>query len=580
MRADEPMPITDEIRCAIKKYAIKNAIDYGKADQKIVLNKMLQFPEARGNMKELGAEVGKIVAEINALSAEQVREQFKPFETEFEQKAKETAEKSSKPKMVLEGATEGNVVTRLSPEPSGYMHIGHVKQALLSYEFTRIYKGKFYRYWDDTNPEKCKQEYVDAMKSDHEWLGLKFDKEYYASDYVEQIYAYAKQLIEKGKAYVCLCIREEMQKKRYVGEECQHRNQSVMQNTELFNDMLNSKLREGEAVLRFKGDMKANNTALRDPAMLRIVTSPHYRQGTKYRVWPLYDFNTPILDSLNGITDIIRSKEYELRDELGKQILESLSLRVPRMHLEARLNIKGNETHKRIIRKMIEDGAVQGWDDLRLMTIMSLRRRGIQPKALSDFVLRFGMSKTDGEVGIEMLLAENKRIIDPIAKHLFFVSDPIKVMVKNSSIKEVKMKLHPSNNFGYRQYEIGDSFYISGEDSKLIKNGVVVRLKDLMDIRIKSKNGSIDAEQVEIPGTSIIQWVSESNAVKCKIIIPGEMLDADGNFNKDGLKTIEGFAEGYANKLNEHDIVQFERLGYCILDNKEPQALQFVFISR
>ncbi len=503
------MRMDSNVSDVIRKYAIKNAHDYGKADAGSVLGKVI--PTAKGApLHELKIEVSRIVREVNLLSRAEMEEAYKPFSAEFEKKAEETFRKTEKPRLVIEGAEEGKVITRMPPGPSGYMHIGHVKQAFLSEEAAKIYNGKFYRYFDDTNPEKCEQRYVDEMIKDHRWLGLKFDKTYYASDFVDKMYPYARRMIEKGKAYVCMCSKEEIKKRRFEGRECDHRKQLAKENLELFEGMLNGEFREGQAVVRYKGDMSSLNYNLQDPVLLRIVETAHYRAGNKYKVWPVYDFNTPIVDSLQGVTDVIRSKEYELHDELGRQLLQALGLRMPRFHLEARLNIKGNITKKRVIKQLIDEKKVEGWDDPRLLTIISLRRRGIMPEAIRNFVMRLGMTKTDSFVPLDMLLAENKRVIDPIAKHLFFVADPVKVTVSGAGNVDAKLRLHPTKDFGFREYNVGDIFYISKEDADALKVGEVIRLKDLMDVKILQRGGSIKAERCEGgAGGKIIQWVSK-----------------------------------------------------------------------
>jgi glutamyl-tRNA synthetase len=572
------MPINPETSALIRKYAIKNAFDYGKADIGSVLGKAIQ--DAKGTpVPELKEEVEKTVSKINKMKRPELEKEYAPFAAEFERKAEQTVKKTEKPRLEIEGAVDGKVVTRLSPAPSGYMHIGHMKQAILSSEIAKHYNGKFYRYFDDTDPEKCKQIYVDAMMEDHEWLGLVFDKTYYASDFVDSMYPYAMDMIKKGNAYVCMCAREQMKELRFNGKECVHRKQPAKENSQLFDDMLKGKYGESQATLRYKGDMQSQNTIMRDPVLLRIVETPHYRTGDKYKVWPVYDFNTPIVDSNQGVTDIIRSKEYELHDELSKQILTTLGLRVPRMHLEARLNIKGNTTHKRIITKLIEDGKLDGFDDPRLMTIRALRRRGIMPQAIRNFVLKLGMTKTDSTVPLDMLLAENKRVIDPIAKHMFFVNNPVKLTVSDAGSIPAKMKLHPSNELGFREYETGNVFFVSKSDAESLKAGDTIRLKDLIDVKINAVGKSITAEKSsEGKGSKIIQWVSDGNYAKCTILVAHPIFDENENFNPNSLETVSGYVESYAARLNEREIVQFERFGYCTLDEKK--SMQFIFISK
>ncbi len=566
-----------EIGATIRKYALKNAHDYGKASEGSVLGKVIPYSK-NVKIQDLKRLVSEEVTKINGMDRAAIEREYSSFKDEFEQKERETAEKTAMPTIRIDGAEKGNVVTRISPAPTGYMHIGHVKQALLSEEASRIYDGKFYRYFDDTDPELCRQEYVDSMMKDHEWLGMKFDRTYYASDHIAEMYKYAEQLIDAKNAYVCTCSRETMKERRFLGVGCEHRKESVEENRRLFGGMLDGRVAEGEATVRFKGDMASNNTAMRDPVIMRIVDTPHYRTGKKYRVWPTYDFNTPIVDSLNGITDIIRSKEYELRDEESRAILAALGLRIPRMHLEARLNIRGNITQKREIRKLIDEKRLQGWDDPRLLTVMALRRRGIMPQAIRNFVLRLGMTKTDSTVPLDALLAENKKVIDTAAKHLYFVPDPVRMVVNGAARSRAKLRLHPLKDYGFREYDTGECFYISRDDSSSIEAGAGVRLKDFMDVKVMKKGSSIEAASDNSAGGRIVQWVSDGNYLECTVLVPMPIVNDDGRFNPDSLRKISGYVESYAERLKEHEIVQFERFGYCILDDKK--RMQFIFISK
>jgi len=562
----------------IRKHAIKNAIDYGKAKLENVIGKAIK--ELPGiSVPEIKTEVQSAVNAVNAMSAAELEKEYAPFKETFEQKAKEKIEKTAKPTMVIEGAEEGKVVTRFPPEPGGYMTIGNSKQCLLSEEFAKIYKGKVYLYFDDTNPEKCKQEYVDGMKRDTTWLGVKFDREYYASDFIEKVYDCGRKLMQKNDAYVCLCGGDEVKKNRLAMVECKHRLQTAEQNLILFNDMLKGKYEEGLAIVRFRGDMTSDNSAFRDPTLFRIKKTKHYRQGEKYVVWPTYHINTLVVDNLNGVTDAIRDKNYEIWDGVHRKILADLGLKPPRFLYEARLNIKGAAAGKRVLRKLVKEGMVNGWDDPRLTTIVALKRRGIQPEAIRSFVLRFGMSKVDSMVSMDMLLAENKKLIDPIAKHLFFVRDPVKIIVKDAPKTEAKLRLHPSNDVGFREYHTNGTFYIDREDASVLKKGELIRLKDLMGLRITAKaDDCISAEIAPAQEGKIMQWVSDGNYMKCSVMIPGELLNDDETVRDDSLKVAEGYVESYASKLKEREIVQFERFGYCILD--EEKILRFIFISR
>jgi glutamyl-tRNA synthetase len=573
----------EELNNEIRKFALKNALDYGKANTGAVLSKILAIdPALKSNIKKISELVRKTVEEINKMNKSEIESEFSAYSQEFKVREKEKEERTAKPKMELEGAVIGDFASRVPPEPGGYIHIGNAKQAILSAEFAKIYKGKVFLYFDDTNPENCKQEYVDAIKEDYEWLGLKFDREYYASDYIEKLYELIRKLISKNKAYVCNCDLEKMKKLRFEGKACEHRKKSVSQNISEFEEMLSGKVENCNAILRYMGDMGSVNTTMRDPVLARVRNITHYRLGNKYKVWPTYDMTTPIIDSLQGITDAIRDANWnELRGELDRAILKDLDLRIYRIHLEGRFNIKGMLTSKREIRELVKEKIVDGWDDPRLVTIRALRRRGIQPVAIRDFVLRFGMSITSAVVvDIDMLLAENRKLIDPIAKHMFFVKDPVKVIVRGAPKISAKLRLHPSKDFGFREYTTAGTFYISGDDAAALKEGEVVALKDLLTVKILSKNKM----QVTTEATSsekrdkIIQWVSDGNYTGCSVLVPEALIDEEGNVRKDSLKVEKGYVENYATKLMEHEIVQFERFGYCVLDNKK--NMQFILTSK
>ena len=573
--------LSEEVRKEARKFTIKNAFDYGRAKPGPVISKLLSiYPELKQDVAGLSKEIAEIVGEVNKLSAKDLNQEFSEHRLEFEVMDKEKAERTAKPKMIIEGAEEGKVVTRFPPEPGGYITIGNAKQCILSAEFAKIYSGKIYLYFDDTNPEKSKQEFVNSIKDDLKWLGVNFSREYYASDYIETVYGSGKRLLRQGDAYVCMCSGEDVKKSRVEKKECKHRNQLPEDNLVRFEEMLMGRYDEGQAIVRLKGDMSSENATFRDPTLFRVKKAEHYRQGKKYSVWPTYHINTPVIDNLNGVTDVIRGKEYEIWDEINKKMLVSLGLKPPRMHYEARLKIEGAAEGKRVVRKLLKDGDISGWNDPRLVTIAALRRRGIRSEAIWAFVLRFGMSKTDSVVSLDMLLSENKKLIDPIAKHLFFVKDPVKLVVNGASHLSVKLRLHPTNDSNFREYETAGEFYIGRDDAKTLKKGDLMALKDLCMVKILLKGRKfITAEPASSKKRDkIIQWVSEKDYVGCSVLVPENLLGRNGEVRTDSLKVWKGYVESYATKLKEHDVVQFERVGYCILDRKK--GMQFILTSR
>ncbi len=560
----------------IKKAAIKNALDYGKARESTVINGVLsKFPELKSQMRELALRAKSETERINELGIEELKIEAAEYSDEFRAREQERAARTAKPKMELPGATKDTFVTRFPPEPNGYMHIGHAKVCFMEREFADIYRGRIGLYFDDTNPEAERQEFIDAYKRDLEWLGITFDTEYYASDNIEALYAYAEKLIGKGGAYVCSCDSETISEGRKAGKACEHRSQTPEKNTELWKGMLSGSLTS--SILRLKGEINSDNTAMRDPTLFRIKKETHYRQGKKYSLWPTYDFNTPIIDSIKGVTDAIRSKEYELRDEVYYRVLDMLDLRKPRIHSVARLEIENNMTSKRKINELIGKKLLWGYDDPRLVTIAGLRRRGISPKAIKEFVMRFGMSKSDSKVKIEMLLAENRKLIENTSKRLFFIKDPTRIEVNGipESAAALKIRAHPSEDLGYREYRVGSVFFINAYDAIKLKKGDRVRLKDAFDIRASGVEGnSITASYIEgaDKGSPKLQWVSEGSAVRCKAIMIGDLLQGDA-FNKESMVAVDGLIESHLLELREGDTVQLERLGFFKLDSKGENVL-------
>ena len=413
----------------IKKIVLKNALDYGTARKETALNKILsKFPELRTDIKSLSVYIEKVVVDVNLLSKDEIAKQASRFSEDFKSEEMERLEKTAKPHFFLEGAVVGNFMTRFPPEPNGPMQLGHAKVLFTEKKFAEIYDGKLALYFDDTNPDTERQEFVDAMKLDMEWLGVSYDEEYYASDNINLIYELSEKLIAQGNAYVCSCSPDDVKKSRVSGIACKHKKQEIYENMDLWRSMISTQSDEG-VIVRLNNDLTALNTAMRDPTLFRIKTTPHYRQGTRYTVWPTYVFNTPIIDSIKGVTDVIRSKEFELMDELYFYILNSLSLRKPRIHSISRLEITNNLTSKRKINELIKQGLLWGYDDPRLVTIAGLRRRGVTPKAIQEFSMRFGMSKTESSIDINQLLTENKKILDNHSKRLFFIEKPLKLTV-------------------------------------------------------------------------------------------------------------------------------------------------------
>lgn len=556
----------------IRKHVLKNAFDFGKASAGSVVGKVIgEHPDSKKDMKSTMILINSEISRISKLTKEQIEEEMKTF-TYVEKK--EEVKKS----ITLSDAVEGKVVTRFPPEPSGYPHIGHAKAAWIDYEGAKNHGGKMILRFDDTNPEKESYQYVEAIKEGLIWLGIEWDgKETYTSDNMPKIYEASEKLIKKNKAYVCFCKQEEISKGRTEGIPCACRAKTIKENEINWKKMLEGEIQEGEAILRYSGDMESLNTVMRDPTIARILETKHYRQLTKYRVWPGYDLAVVVMDHLEGITHSMRSKEYELRDELYKTLVEDLEFRKPVQIGFSRLNIKNAPISKRLLLPLVKEGKVLGWDDPRLPTLKGLERRGILPQAIKEFVLSFGLSKVESEPSWEALLVINKKMLDPISDHYFFVEKPVEVFVEDLKEGEIEIKKNPKKQErGNRKIKVGKKIFLANSDAINLKEGETIRLKDLCNIQIvKIEKTRIVAktkedEQVE----KKVQWVSE-NSEKCRILVPKDLLNENGEFDPKSLEIIEGRCEESVLEVEKSQVIQFERFGFCKMDNKE--KLEFIF---
>lgn len=558
----------------IRKHTLKNAHDYKLAIPGKIIGKVIgEAPDAKKDMAGTMKLINEEAKRVNALAHADMEKELAAYT--FEEK------KEEKKEIELPGAMQGHVKTRFPPEPSGYPHIGHAKAAFLDYEPAKRYGGKMLLRFDDTNPEKEKVEFVDAIKEGLTWLGIEWADETYTSDRMEELYVYCEEMFVKYSAYVCTCKAEEVKKGREKGMACDCTAREPQENMLLFKKMREGKMEEGEAVVRYRGEMKSENTVMRDPTLFRIIKKEHYRQGSKYSAWPSYDFAAPIMDSVEGITHAMRTKEYELRDELYFAILKKLELRAPKLIEFSRLQIKNAPISKRLITPLIAEGKVEGWSDPRLPTLLALKRKGILPEAIRTFVLSFGLSKVESEPGWDALLSENRRLLDERCYRRFFASRAKKLAIAGAPAKEAVLHNHPKKpEMGERKMAAGENFFIAGNDFDALQMHETFRLKDLYNLTVTAKDvEGIVAKYEGDTGLAAkkIQWVPIESAVSCKVKIAKDLLDENGNFRADSLVEETGVCEPACRELSEGDIVQFERYGYVRLDKKEENGLIFVF---
>jgi glutamyl-tRNA synthetase len=555
---------------AIEKYALDNAVKFnGKANPGAVIGHLIkELPEVKSDMKSLAMKVNAKIKEINKLGVEK---QKKLLEEKYPEMLVEK-EHEEKDIFAFLGIKQGDKVkTGFPPGPEKYPHIGHAKSMLLNYLLARKYKGKFVLRFEDTNPELVKNEFYKMMIDDFKWLGFDWDELQYASDHMKLFYEFAEKVIKSGNAYMCSCDVELARENRGKGIECACRNKSVNENMDDWKSF--PKAKEGSAVLRLKIDMKHLNSTMRDPAIFRIIDAPHARLGTKFRVWPNYDFQNAIMDGYYGITHRIRGKEFEMRSELQRYIQKLLGLQVTTTYEIARFNMIGVPSSGRVIREMIAKKELIGWDDPILTTIAALRRRGFLPDAIKNFVLSTGITKSDSTMTWDDLIVHNRRLLDDNADRHFFVAEPQKIVIKNAPAQEIELDLHPENRHGGRKFKTKDEFYLAKSDFDIVgkaKKGELYRLMDCLNFFKEGKGkklefvfDSLEYQKYKDKGKKIMHFLPvQDDLVKVEVMMPDK-------------KIVTGLGEPLMAKLKEGDIIQAERFGFMRLDRKEKDKLCF-----
>ena len=561
----------DELKSLIRKIALQNAFEHdGKTKDKIVLSKILGSRlDLRNKIKDISIEISVIVSETNKLSQQQQQSEIEKNFPELLIAKEKTEERTGLPS--LDGAEYGKVVTRFPPEPNGYPHIGHAKAVVIDEEYARMYGGKLILRFDDTNPENERLEYYAAIKVGLDWLGVKYDKVKNTSDDIEIIYQKGLEIINSNNAYVCTCKQETISKNRREMKPCKCSTLDQNQNSERWHKMFD-KFNEGEAIVRFRGNMESENTVMRDPVLFRIIEGKHPLLGDRYRVWPSYDFAVAIEDSIDGVTHAFRTKEYELRNELYYAVLEALKLRKPKMLEFSRLEFKGMPVSKRVLKPLIESGKILWYDDPRLPTLEALKRRGITPEAIRKFVLSLGFTKADTLAPFDVLESFNRKIVDDQSIRLFMVKNPKHLVVTNLPSTTVTIPNHPTKDLGKRNIAVDENFYLSSDDTKDLKPGSVIRLMGVGNVKIKNVSDHLTGDYAGdelVEDYHKVQWVSQKNFHRLKIHIP-KILFIDDTFNEDSLEELEVFVEPHYINLKEGSEIQFVRFGYC---RKESSSL-------
>lgn len=519
----------------------------------------------------------------------------------------------------LDEGKHEEIVTRFPPEPNGYLHIGHAKSICLNFSLAEEFDGKCYLRFDDTNPIKEEEEFVKAIIEDINWLGFKWDALTHSSDYYQELYDFAVNLIENGLAYIDSLSIDEIREYRGTlqqgGKESPDRNRSIEENLELFHKMKAGEFPDGTYVLRGKIDMQAGNINMRDPVLYRIRHVNHQRTGNKWCIYPMYDYAHPLSDALEKITHSLCTLEFQDHRPLYEWLIENLPVPAKPVQTEfARLNLSHTVTSKRKLRKLVEQNLVNGWDDPRLPTLKGMRKRGYPPKAIRNFCELIGISKSDSIIDMSLLEACVRDELNETSKRALCVLNPIKVVIENfpeGSVEELNAPYHPQNlTYGERILPFKREIYIDKSDFMENPPKKYFRLSPNMEVRlrnayvikctdvIKDESGNIlELRATYDPQTlgvnppdrkikGVIHWVSKEDAIPVTvyeydrlftIADPGSKENFLEYINKDSLKMVQGFCEPSLENVGLEEVFQFERLGYYMVNktNALKQVISF-----
>jgi len=570
---------SEEIREAALKYAVHNAYSHeGKAQKGPIMGRILgENPELRSRASEVSALIEDVLREVNSWTQERQREVLEERWPELLETRKVKEEKKTLPPLNnVEKYRE--VRTRFAPNPDGPLHLGSAEPIIFCDEYAKMYDGKFILRFEDTSPDVKSPilEVYNWIKEDLKWLGVVVHEFYMQSDRLEIYYGYAERLLEKGQAYVCTC-ESSMFKELYTEmKACPCRDLPPEVHLDRWKMMLNGPYRKGDAVVRIKTDLNHPNPALRDWPALRIVEGPHPRQGTKYRVWPLYNFSCAIDDHEMEISHIIRGKEHEVNTHRQRYLYGHMGWDYPEIINVGRLGLEAGILSKSVIRAGLEGGLYKSWDDPRLGTLQALRRRGLQPETIREIMIQVGPKPINATLSWAQVASVNRRNIESQANRYFFVRDPVTLdVVDITGEASAKLLLHPDHpERGTRDYSIDPkngaaSFKISKEDAEKMEKSGIVRLMGLMNVEvvetgssIKTRYHSSDHEEARGKGATFIHWLPDGEGVEASVVMP------------DASKA-NGIAETACTDLKMDDMIQFERFGFVRVDNVKPFSAYF-----
>ncbi len=562
--------MSGELRDALFIFALQNAVKHKSLPKAgtVIAMVMGKHPEFRPRAKEVSAVMNEVLAEVAALSPEEREERLAVL-------APGLIEDMAKPRVharelpALEKA-EGGVVMRFAPNPSGPLHLGHARAAVLNDAYVQRYGGRYILRIEDTDPKRVDPDAYQMVRDDIAWLGLTIHDVVYQSDRFELYYRHGRELIELGGAYVCTCENEQFRELKMARRACPCRGRDVEENLGLWERMLAGDFYEGEASVRVRTDLEHPDPAMRDFPAFRILHAPLHPRVEAY-VYPLMNFSVAVDDRLLGVTHVIRGKDHIANTRRQRYIYDYFGWPVPVYRHYGRMGIEGVILSTSQMREGIRSGVYQGWDDIRLGTLRALARRGIQPGAVRSAMIEIGIGDTDISFSWENLYAHNRSIVDPVADRYFFVPDPVSLKVSDAPVQTARALLHPNDpGRGTRTLPFLGEVLIPREE--LGKAPEMIRLKDLFNVRVtESDEGYVltyageDLAEARAAKAPIIQWLPAES------FLPAILETQEG--------PVTGACEPAAGTVQGR-VVQFERVGFARIDRIEPQELIAYFCHR
>ncbi|BDZ71712.1 glutamate--tRNA ligase [Methanobacterium petrolearium] len=558
----------DKLKKLIKKQALINATNHGGQAQPGAVMGMIMgnHPEYRKQAGEVSKLASQIVGEINNMSPEVQKQELDKLGGYVEKKKTEKVNRLAD----LPDA-DGEVVLRFAPNPSGPLHIGHARAAILNQEYRKRYGGKLILRVEDTDPRRVDPEAYQMIPEDLKWMQVEWDEEIIQSDRMDIYYQHAEELIRRGGAYMCTCPGDVFKELKDASKSCPHRDATVEENLKLWEEM--PETGEGEMVLRVKTDIQHKNPAIRDWVAMRVVEDTHPRVGSKYRVYPMMNFSVAVDDHLCGVTHVLRGKDHLANSEKQEYLYNHMDWGVPQFIHYGRLKMEDILLSTSKAKQGIEDGTYSGWDDPRLGTIRAIAKRGIQAEAIRKLMMEIGVKIADSTVSWKKIYGLNRGFLEDKANRYFMVANPWLVQVKNvpgSLLGIVKRPLHPDHpDRGMRELEFDSQVYLDREDIPSSSNKVL-RLMDAVNITFQDGEAHYHSEGIDEARKAkakIVQWVPLNGVVVIEVVMPDATV-------------VTGYAEHSISQVKVEDVVQLERVGFARLDQINGHIPRFYYAHK